>query len=221
MNLQATDLKVAEEIIGYSFTDKVLLQTAFTHSSNIVKKENYERLEFLGDSILDFVVGARLFKVFSENSEGELTKKRAYIVSAEVLSEIIDELKLIDFLTTAPGKSREKVLESKNVKCDLFEAIIGAIALDNNLDLVDAEKFIWRNLEKYIDYNPIDYKSKTIEYCVQNQIDYSFDIEENNDGKIDEKFVCSLKIGKNTYVATGKSKKDSEKKAAKQFFVTL
>ena len=142
MNLQATDLKVAEEIIGYSFKDKVLLQTAFTHSSNIVKKENYERLEFLGDSILDFVVGARLFKVFPENSEGELTKKRAYIVSAEVLSEIIDELKLIDFLTTAPGKSREKVLESKNVKCDLFEAIIGAIALDNNLDLVETEKLM-------------------------------------------------------------------------------
>ena len=90
----AVDLSDIEKIINYRFNDKELLVTAFTHSSYANEHRratDYERLEFLGDAVLGYIVGKRLFGFYPSAKEGELTKRRASMVSAETLSEIIDE----------------------------------------------------------------------------------------------------------------------------------
>ena len=165
-----TDIAAIEKIIGYCFSDKTLLLTAFTHSSfaNENKQaEDYERLEYLGDAILDFTVALRLFKLFPSAKEGVLTKKRAALVSVETLSEIIDEYDLIKYMRVGVGSVASAVEHSVNVKCDLFEAITGAVYLDCGNDISVVEKFIWDKLEKYIDRPTVDYKSKTIEFCAK------------------------------------------------------
>ena len=134
-----------EKIIGYKFKDKLILQTAFTHSSyaNEHKAKSNERLEFLGDSILGFVVTKKLYSDYAL-SEGELTKFRQKLVSEEPLAFVIDELGLSKFILKGKGESKSKV-DSRAIKADLFEAIAGAIFLDGGLEV--AECWILKNLQ--------------------------------------------------------------------------
>ena len=110
--------------LGYEFKNKDLLSRALTHSS--FSKENYERLEFLGDGILDFIVGDYLFRQ-SQQDEGQLTVLRSHFVSENNLCKIFDSLQIEKFVIT--GKSYQGSL-SKAIKADIVEAIIAAIYLD-------------------------------------------------------------------------------------------
>lgn len=217
------DFSQVESIIGYTFIDKTLLTLAFTHAScsNSNNKDTNERLEFLGDSVLDYLVGAELFKTFPTLSEGELTQKRAFIVSAETLATEIEKTGLHSFLKTAIGSGRDAIIESENVKCDLFEAILGAIVLDSNFDLAFAKEYVWKFLRKYIDYVPIDYKSKTLEYCMKYKIDCKFICKENNTNNVSERFSCSLTVKNDKFTGTGRNRKEAEKNAAKVFYNTF
>ncbi len=127
-----------EKKIGYKFKDKNLETRALTHPSK--SKENYQRLEFLGDSILNFLVGEYLFKN-SDKQEGQLTVLRAHYVSEDSLSKCFDEMNLSDDVIT--GKSLGKELTSA-IKCDIIEAIIAGIYLDS--DIENARKFILEKL---------------------------------------------------------------------------
>lgn len=127
MSLQVR-IKVSK--LGYQFKNKTLLERALTHSSK--SEQNYERLEFLGDSILDFVVGDYLFKHSSED-EGNLTITRSHFVSENYLCKIFDELKLEKDVIL--GKSFKGNI-SRAIKGDVVESIIAAIYLDSNLDTV-------------------------------------------------------------------------------------
>lgn len=131
-----------EKIIGYSFKNKDLLNLALTHSSFAHKHniKNNERLEFLGDSILGFVVADFLTKKFLED-EGKLTKLRACMVSCEHLSGVISKFNLEKYIKTSPEELRER----ETVKGDFFEALLGAIYLDS--DLETAKTFIFKMLE--------------------------------------------------------------------------
>ena len=117
-----------EKKIGYKFKDKSLEERALTHPSK--SKENYQRLEFLGDSILNFLVGEYLFKN-SDKQEGQLTVLRAHYVSEDSLSKCFDEMQLDDCVIT--GKSLGKELTSA-IKCDIIEAIIAGIYLDSDIE---------------------------------------------------------------------------------------
>lgn len=123
-----------DEKIGYAFSDKNLLIRALTHPSKC--KENYQRLEFLGDSILNFLVGEFLFK-HCDRAEGELTVLRAHFVSEEHLCECFDEMQLSKFVIT--GKSLKGELTNA-IKGDIVEAIIAGIYLDSNMS--EARKFV-------------------------------------------------------------------------------
>lgn len=123
-----------DEKIDYSFKDKNLLTRALTHPSK--SKENYQRLEFLGDSILNFLVGEFLFK-HCDKQEGELTVLRAHYVSEEHLCQCFDEMNLGSFVIT--GKSLKGELTNA-IKGDIVEAIIAGIYLDSGLD--EVRKFI-------------------------------------------------------------------------------
>lgn len=150
------DVKKIEKIIHYSFKNKDNLKNAFTHSSyaNQHMTESYERLEFLGDSILNFIVADELFKL-SGDEEGRLTKWRARLVNSDNLSEIIDKLDLTKYILV--GDSIKNIGELKSVKEDLFESLTGAIYIDSSLD--KARRFVTR----FIDVNSV-FKKKDVDY---------------------------------------------------------
>jgi len=134
-------MKEIEKIINYKFKDKSLLELAQTHSSYAHKYNlnNNERLEFLGDSILGYVV-AEFLMINLNSNEGELTKTRAKLVSCENLSEVITKNKLNNFIKTFPNN-----LNSEAIKGDFFEALIGAIYLDGGLE--ESKNFIFNFLK--------------------------------------------------------------------------
>ena len=193
-----------ESIISYSFKNKDLLELALTHSSYAHKYniKNNERLEFLGDSILGFVVAEFLVNNFTEN-EGELTKLRAKIVSCEHLSKIVTTLKLNGFIKTSPNNLKEK----ETVKGDFYEALLGAIYLDGGLE--ESKKFIYSTLNLSIDTiirtnkSITDYKTLLQEkmQAKKNKIEYKLiEISGEENAKVFEmalyinnKFICSKK----------------------------
>ena len=131
---QTIEFRAIERIIGYKFNSHKLLETAFTHSSyaNENNVQSNERLEFLGDSIIEFVITEILYKEFQGN-EGELSKIRAMIVSEKPLAETIDRLDLSRYMLKGKGESKSQA-NSTAIKCDLFEAVVGAIYIDGGLE---------------------------------------------------------------------------------------
>lgn len=140
--------------LGYKFKNKEILIRALTHSST--GKENYERLEFLGDGILDFVVGDYLFN-HSKEDEGHLTVLRSHFVSENNLCKIFDELAIENKVIV--GKSYKGQL-SKAIKADIVEAIIAGIYLDGGME--NAVKFIEKHfeLDSFKAVKDDNYKSK-------------------------------------------------------------
>ena len=150
-----------EKMIGYSFRDKSLLELALTHSS--YSSKSYERLEFLGDAVLEFVTSEMLF-LKTSYSEGELTNIRAGIVNGGNLSRIFDELDISTVVKL--GKSVKSL--SKSIKEDIIEAIIGAIYIDGGIN--EAKGFVQKHI--LIDTENIkpsfDYKTKLQELLQKN-----------------------------------------------------
>lgn len=142
------------KFLNYQFKDASLLARALTHSSK--SETNYERLEFLGDSILDFLVGEYFFS-HCEEPEGRLTVLRSQFVSENHLAKVFDKLQLTKFVKL--GKSYQGQL-SKAIKADVLEAILGAIYLDGGIE--EAKKFIltYLDLQNYKNMVDENYKSK-------------------------------------------------------------
>ena len=192
--------------LGYDFKDKALLETALTHSSK--SEKNYERLEFLGDSILDFLVGEYFFKNCSEK-EGKLTVLRSHYVSENYLVTVFDKLKLEKDVKL--GKSYQGEI-SKAIKGDIVEAILGAIYLDGGLE--QAKKFIERNfdLKNYSKIKDENYKSKLQELVQKNfKCKIGYDTQPCQDGFLATFFMDEDKIAS----AKGSSKLEAEQNCAK------
>ena len=140
-----------EEKIGYKFNDKDLLRKALTHTSYAYEHgvESNEKLEFLGDSILEFITSDYLFNNYKDLREGEMTKVRATVVCEKSLYKVAQKHNFSDFLYL--GKSEEKSGGSSKpaILADSVEAVIAAIYMDSNLD--EAKKFIINNLKDYIE----------------------------------------------------------------------
>lgn len=182
-----------EKIIGYTFKDKKHLKVALTHSSysNEHRCESNERYEFLGDSVLGMVVAQNLFLTVKAK-EGDYTKMRAELVSEKSLAFLVDELGLEEYLLK--GKGESKVPASKAVKCDLYEAIVGAIFLDGGLN--HASKFILSTLGQAINNfksagTPIDNKSKLQEVCKKEKVKYTYKKKGQSNAPI---FVASVHV---------------------------
>ena len=118
--------------IPYRFNDPELLALALTHRS--VGRINNERLEFLGDSILNFVVSARLFESKTENNEGELSRLRARVVRGDTLAQMATELKLGDHIKLGEGELKSGGFKRNSILADTLEAIFGAIYLDGGFE---------------------------------------------------------------------------------------
>ena len=151
-----------DEKIGYVFKDRKLLTRALTHPSK--SKENYQRLEFLGDSILNFLVGEYLFK-HCDKQEGELTVLRAHYVSEDHLAECFDEMNLNEDVIS--GKSLNHEITTA-IKGDIVESIIAGIYLDGGIE--QARKFIIEKLHiaDFADAKNDNYKSQLQELVQAN-----------------------------------------------------
>ena len=136
--METKELKILEKSIKYKFKDDNLLTLAMTHRSH--SEKNNERLEFLGDSILNFVVADLLFKKFNDLNEGDLSRLRSQLVKEEPLSKLGNVLKLGDFLNLGVGELKSSGWRRPSILADAFEALIGAIFIDGGMK--SAYKFI-------------------------------------------------------------------------------
>lgn len=127
--------------LGYTFHHPALLQAALTHRS--VKGKNNERLEFLGDSILNFIIAATLYEKCPHAKEGELSRLRANLVNGEMLAEIAQEFELGEYLQLGPGELKSGGSRRKSILADAFEAIIGAIYLDSDMKHCQERVLAW------------------------------------------------------------------------------
>ena len=139
-------LKGLQKIIGYEFKDEKLLLTAVTHPSyaNQHGAQSYQRLEYLGDAILGFIVAEELYERFPDADEGVLTDKRQDAVSKRPLGERAEETGMVKYLKIAP-----RVDITDKIRCDLFEAVVAAVYLDGGIE--QAKKFALRELSDYLD----------------------------------------------------------------------
>ena len=215
------NLKSFEERIGYKFKNKKLLQTALTHKSyaNEKKVQSNEKLEFLGDAILEFVTSKYLYENYKKLKEGEMTKVRAAVVCEESLHLVALKHNFSDFLIIGKSEKACKGNTKPAILADSVEAVIAAIYLDS--DLENARKFIVENLKEAIEtatknVGKKDYKTVLQEKLQEHgsvHIEYNIIKEEGPDhSKI---FTAEVKCeGKQLAIGTGSTKKQAEMEAA-------
>lgn len=142
-----------QQKINYQFKDVALLKLALTHRS--MGKNNNERLEFLGDSILGLVISRELYKRFSQVDEGKLSRLRSHLVRGQTLAKIAAELKLSDILILGSGELKSGGYRRESIQADAVEAIFGAVLLDSDFDTVNTVILdLYQNLLD--DINPND-----------------------------------------------------------------
>ncbi|MCD6402607.1 ribonuclease III [bacterium] len=149
------DFSLFEKKIGIEFKNKNLLIQAFCHRSYLNENPDFplghnERLEFLGDAVLELVVTEYLFKEYPEKTEGELTNWRAALVNARELSKVATELGFNDFLLLSKGEEKETGKARRYILANTFEALIGAFYLDKGYK--DCQKFIKKYVIKDLPY---------------------------------------------------------------------
>ncbi|MFH1430175.1 MAG: ribonuclease III [Candidatus Uhrbacteria bacterium] len=152
--MEPQDFLALEECLGVSFPDKAHITEAFTHRSFINEHPNHptdhnERLEFLGDAVIELVVTEELFNKY-KNAEGELTNWRAALVNAVMLSEVCRGLNVEQFLLLSKGEAKETGKARSYILANAFEAIVGAIYLDHGWD--GAKEFLDRVLLPRLPY---------------------------------------------------------------------
>lgn len=220
------DIELAdiEEKIGYNFKNKELLIHALTHSSyNSQRKANEynERLEFLGDSVLQLCISEYLFNRLKNKLEGELTKIRSLIVCENSLLNIAKLWDIGSFLLMGKGEELTGGRERVSILADSVESVIAAVYLDSSFE--EARKFILQKFSAIIDkaiQNKIilDYKTKLQELVQKNgevSIKYNLISEEGPAHR--RKFCIEVKINDvNIGIGTGYSKKEAEQNAAKE-----
>lgn len=220
--MKNNDIVTIEKKIGYRFKDKAVLERAFTHSSaSREATKNYESLEFLGDSILNFVVAKRLMAENPDAHEGALTHRRADIVSQRPLENEIEKLDLARFMIVGKGESLSGITEHTKVKSNLFEAIVGAIYLDSG-SIDEAERFILSKLRSHFDGSAkhgdsADNKTELNEVASKRKMKVEYALVSQQGRSHEPTFTVDVFIdGKPMGRGVGKSKKAAEQEAAKE-----
>ncbi len=204
----------AERLVGYRFNNKDLLDAAFTHSSyvNEHKAVSNERLEFLGDCVLNFLVGVELFSSSAEDDEGSLSARRAATVSRGPLSRLVDKYGFIDCLRVGAGVDKHAF--SDKARSDLFEAIVGALYLDGGLDA--CRKFLNDKFFGAVEPEH-DYKSELQTLAAAHGVSrLEYVSTESGDG-----FTCTVELFGKRFNGRGKTKHAAEIDAARSALMNL
>lgn len=205
--------KDLEKNLNYKFKNIKHLELALTHKS-FSNANNNERLEFLGDSILNSIISQHLFKRFVDVKEGLLTRMRAYLVKAETLTIKAEELSLGDYIQLSKGTANLSKDRKNSILEDSFEAIIGAIYLDSNWDQVNT--IVLDTFDKELkslsaDMNFKDSKTELQELLQSMRLDLPKYVLESIGS---EGFNCSVDFKDQTFQSVGISKQRAETRAA-------
>ena len=222
------NLKELEQRIGYTFQDQKLLEHSMRHSSyanekHMKKTECNERLEFLGDAVLELISSEFLFFENPDMPEGELTRTRASMVCEPSLAFCARELKLGDYLLLGKGEEHTGGRFRDSITSDALEALIGAIYLDGGF--ANAKEFILRFVLNDLENKKLFYDSKTIlQELVQGElgetVSYKLLKEEGPDHN--KSFFVAVYIGETVYgEGQGRTKKAAEQQAAYQAILEL
>lgn len=215
------DLSKLEENIGYKFKNIDLLKKALTHTSyaNEHHIESNEKLEFLGDSILEFVSSKYIYNKYKFLKEGEMTKVRADVVCEKSLHKVALKHNFSDFLYLGKSQIMSGEVTRPAILADSVEAVIAAIYFDS--DLEHAEKFIVENLKDAVDIashhvGMKDYKTVLQEKLqIHGDVDIKYVILEEKGPDHDKTFVAQVSCnGKKLAIGNGKNKKSAEMDAA-------
>ena len=211
-----------EQEVGYHFQNKELLKRALTHTSYAYENhvESYEKLEFLGDSILEFVSSNYLYHHYPKLTEGEMTKVRAGVVCEESLYKVAKRHNFSDFLYLGKSEILNNGKERPAILADTVEAVIAAMYLDGGLKPVEA--FIISNLKESIEASSKNVGMKDYKTVLQEKlqvhgdvkIEYQIIKEEGPDH--DKTFTAEVKCNQKVLaIGSGKTKKAAEMEAAK------
>ena len=216
------NLEILEKSIGYTFKNKKLLKKALTHTSfaNERKIESNEKLEFMGDSILEFLSSKYIYNNYQNLKEGEMTKVRAEVVCEDSLYKVAKKHNFSDFLYMGKGEILSGGKDKPAILADCVEAIIAAIYYDSNLE--NAEKFVIENLKDEIEMSTKnvgkkDYKTVLQEELQRNgNVDIKYNVIKTEGPDHDKTFVAEVVCNERRLaIGEGKSKKQAEMQAAK------
>ncbi len=212
-------------IADLTFKNQQLLITALTHRSALNErktlKNSYERLEYLGDAVLELVVSDHLYKSYPKKTEGELTHLRAQIVQTKTLAAAAKKIKLDQHLILSSGERKAKGHQNLSLLADCFEAVVGAIYLDQGL--VKVIEFIQGHLLKNLtdlikSAHITDYKSQ-LQELVQHKLKLTptYKVIKTKGPDHDKIFTVKVYLeNKPTATGTGKSKQEAQQQAAKK-----
>lgn len=210
-----------ENKIGYTFQNKDLLRQAVTHSSyaneqKINKTGDYERLEFLGDAVLELVSSEFIYKENPQMPEGQLTRKRSSMVCEPALAFCAREIGLEAFILLGKGEEATGGRKRDSIVSDVMEAVIGAIYLDS--DLTKAKEYIHRFILSDLENKQLFYDAKTILQEVvqqENKGTLHYELLREDGPEHDKTFVVEALVGEQRVgCGTGRSKKAAEQQAA-------
>ena len=219
-----------EHKLNYYFNDRNLLKNALLHKSlgnerKEYKNQNNERLELLGDAVLDLIVAEYLYKNYKNASEGTIAKLKAMIVSEPILAKISRQIGVGKFLMLSRGEVISGGRNRESILADSFEAILGAVYIDSNLD--EARVFALSHIKQYIDHieeneDILDFKSILQEY-VQKEFKtvptYELVAERGPDHM--KEFEIQVTVGNYKEKAVARNKKKAEQLSAKALCIKL
>lgn len=219
------DFSKFETSIGVSFKDKALLQQAFTHRSYINEQansglEHNERLEFLGDAVLELVVTDHLYILYPDKPEGDLTAFRSALVNTRSISHAADELGANDYLLLSKGESRDMGKARQYILANTFEAVVGAMYLDQGYDIARdfIAKSLFGKLEEIIKKNLWrDSKSWVQEKAQEiENVTPTYEVISSSGPDHDKVFTIGIYFGDECVASgVGKSKQEAEQQAAR------
>ncbi len=217
-----------EERIGYKFGNQILLKQAVTHSSfaneqRINRGENYERLEFLGDAVLELVSSDFLFREHAAMPEGRLTQLRASLVCEPALAFCARDLDLEKFILLGRGEEVTGGRARDSIVSDVMEAVIGAVYLDGGME--SAKAFIYRFILSDLEDRQLFYDSKSkLQEKVQGRLkkELHYVLEEEAGPEHDKTFYVSVYVEEEKLgTGTGRTKKAAEQQAAYRALLLL
>lgn len=216
---KTAEIKHFEKQLQYTFNDTYYLEKALTHRSiQNLSEGNYERLEFLGDAIIDQAVSIWLFKKYPQSDEGTLTKKRSSLVNRNFLSMIGKKLNVMDVIRIEHSVNVNDPKVITNISSDVYEAIVGAIYLDGGFK--EVSKFIRRTLclSEHLSEGDLNYKGQLIEYCHSNNLSTpQFTIVNSRGPEHEKTFIIKVEISpEKSWRGIGSTKKSAEQDGARR-----
>jgi ribonuclease-3 len=217
-----------ERKFKYAWRDPTLLATAFyhrsfTHDEGLNQIPSNERLEFLGDAVLDLIVSEYLYRSFPEKQEGELARMKSLIVSRTVLAEKAKELELGRHILLGPGEEQSGGRTRTSILSDAFEAVLGALYLDGGAQAAQRflNTFLFQDINHLLsDEQHTNYKSLLLEFCqAQKKGQPVYKVSQESGPDHNKEFTVIVNIeGKPRGTGVGRNKREAEQRAAKEAY---